>query len=125
MIPMSEVVTLPSKEADIHDTHNVKITSMNSMKARMPENALSKDVTITNGLGLHARPAARIAQAAQQAKSDVLLSKGDQEADAKSIIDILTLACEPGTRLTVKVQEQSDLNVLCDIVQIMENGFGE
>ncbi len=58
-------------------------------------------VTIHDELGLHARPAARLAQTAQAFAADVLLLGDHGEADAKSILDILSLAAGHGSRLTL------------------------
>ena len=58
-------------------------------------------VVIHDELGLHARPAARLAQAAQAFRSEVRLLTEEGEADAKSILDILSLAAGYGTRLTL------------------------
>lgn len=86
---------------------------------------LSKDVTITNDLGLHARSAARIATLVQDVKSRVWLVKDGEKADASSIIDILTLACPKGSKITIKIDDKSDIKILHDIVQLIEDGFGE
>jgi phosphocarrier protein len=86
---------------------------------------LSQDVTIVNELGLHARSAAKIAQLAQEARAGVWIKKGDETADATSIIDILTFACARGSRLTVCVEDPQDRPILERIVILVENGFGE
>lgn len=89
------------------------------------DNVLSKDAVIVNALGLHARSAAQIAKLAQAGKSNVWIIKDKIKADASSIIDLLTLACGQGSKITVKIDHHSDLNVLRDLVKLIENGFGE
>lgn len=59
-------------------------------------------VLITNELGLHARPAAQVAQVAQKFSADVALITADRQVDAKSILGILSLAAGKGTTLTVR-----------------------
>ena len=88
-------------------------------------NRLSRDVVITNELGLHARSAARIAKLAQNGESKIWIIKDGAKADATSIIDILTLCCEKGSKITIKIDDQSDHAILNDLVQLVENGFGE
>ncbi len=88
-------------------------------------NLLSKKISITNELGLHARPAAKIAEVAQGANSKVWIIKDAQRVDASSIIDILTLACIKGTMVTLQVDDLSDLNILKNIEKMFNNGFGE
>lgn len=51
--------------------------------------------------GLHTRPAARIAQTAQQFESDILLIGDTGEVDAKSLLDVLSLAPPPNAELSL------------------------
>ncbi len=89
------------------------------------ENELSRCVTITNDLGLHARSAAKIAKLVQNVTSNVWIIKDGKKADASSIIDILTLVCPKGSIITIKIDDQSDIRILNDVVQLIESGFGE
>ncbi len=43
--------------------------------------------------------------------------------DAASIIDILTLACVRGTRITLQVENGDDVEILNDIAELIENGL--
>ena len=87
--------------------------------------AFSKDVTVVNDLGLHARSAAKIAELAKDASSKVWVQKNNERVDARSILDILTLACEKGSRLTIVIKDKSDMTTLNRIVELVNNGFGE
>ena len=84
-----------------------------------------KVATIKNELGLHARSAAQIANLAEKSTDDIWLKKGDHIADASSILDILTLACEKGTKLTIIIEDLADTNILDAIVDLVDSGFGE
>lgn len=86
---------------------------------------LAKDVIIINELGLHARSAAGIAKLAGDAKSKVWIIKSGEKVDAVSIIEILTLDCPKGSKITVKIDEQKDIEILNAIVKLVENGFRE
>ena len=59
-------------------------------------------VLITSELGLHARPAALVAETAQKFSAEVVLVAPERRVDAKSILDILSLAAGKGTTLTVR-----------------------
>ena len=87
--------------------------------------AFSKDVIVVNELGLHARSAAKIAELAREATSKVWVQKNEERADARSILDILTLACEKGSILTIVIDDRSDMETLNRIVDLVINGFGE
>ena len=86
---------------------------------------LTRDVTIVNDLGLHARSAAKIAKLAQGAGAGVWLEREGERADATSIIDLLGLACPKGTVITVAVEEKQDRKILEALVELVESGFGE
>jgi len=86
---------------------------------------LIRTTVIRNELGLHARSAARIAEIAGNAAANIWLMKDDQKADASSIVDILTLACEKGTRITIIIEDPADTDILNALVDLVDSGFGE
>jgi phosphotransferase system HPr (HPr) family protein len=55
----------------------------------------------------------------------VWIIKDGKKADASSIIDILTLASPKGSTITVNIDDRSDLEILNNLVQLIESGFGE
>jgi phosphocarrier protein len=76
----------------------------------MIENAMiSKDITLVNALGLHARPAAQIAMLAAKAVSRVWMISDGEQVDAKSIIDILSLYCPKGSPIRFAVENAEDM----------------
>ncbi|WP_319583171.1 HPr family phosphocarrier protein [uncultured Pseudodesulfovibrio sp.] len=75
----------------------------NNMTDEAPE-YLSRKVIVSSENGLHARPAGRLAQEAQTFDSEISLVVGDQSVDAKSILDILTLAAGPGHMVELRAQ---------------------
>jgi len=89
------------------------------------DHTLIRNVTVVNALGLHARSAARIAALASEATHDVRVCRQGETADAKSVIDLLTMACTRGSVLTVEIVDPSDQDVLDRIVALFADGFGE
>ncbi len=63
---------------------------------------IEKKLTIKNKQGLHARPAAIFVQIANKYESDIVVKKGRQEVNGKSIMGLLTLALEKGAKLNIK-----------------------
>lgn len=63
---------------------------------------IEKKLTIQNEQGLHARPAAVFVQIANKYESDIVVKKGRQEVNGKSIMGLLTLALEKGAKLYIK-----------------------
>ena len=73
-------------------------------EAPMPspgERVESAPIVIASETGLHARPAAAVAAAARRFTSDLRLAKGDREANARSVVSIMTLEVAGGDMVTV------------------------
>ncbi|MCF8085972.1 MAG: HPr family phosphocarrier protein [Desulfohalobiaceae bacterium] len=67
----------------------------------MQKEEIRLDVSVCQDMGLHARPAAQLAREAGSFESDIYLVLDGDSADAKSVLDILSLAAVKGTRLSV------------------------
>lgn len=82
-------------------------------------------VTITNRLGLHARPAMAFVDVANGFKSAVTVTKGKQEVDGKSIMQVMLLAATKGTKLSVTAQGP-DAPAACKALKsLVDSGFDE
>lgn len=81
----------------------------------------SRQVQITNPMGVHARPAARIAGCARGFESEIHLRISDgRSADAKSIMSIMMLALRTGTLLEIRAEgpdEEIAVTTLVDLVE--------
>ena len=64
---------------------------------------IEKEIVIKNESGLHARPAALFIQIANKYNSDVMIEKGKKEVNGKSIMGILMLAADKGSKVKLKV----------------------
>jgi len=84
-----------------------------------------KRFTVHNKLGLHARAAAKIVQISNQFQSRICIIKNGREADAKSMLDILTLSCPRGTRLEVCADGEDAAEALAALAVLFDNKFGE
>ena len=89
------------------------------------EQILQKTVLIKNELGLHARSAAQITEIAMKSSGNVWVMKNEEKADASSIMDILTLECGKGTKISIIIENPGDTDILNAIVDLVDNGFGE
>ena len=86
---------------------------------------VEKEVVVKNRLGLHARPAAVLAQKASKFKSEVRLIKGDLEVNAKSVMGVMMLAAEPNSKLIIKAWGEDEEKVVAELVKLFETKFGE
>ncbi|MEM6453825.1 MAG: HPr family phosphocarrier protein [Acidobacteriota bacterium] len=86
---------------------------------------IRRDVDIVNRLGLHARAAAKLVQVASGFQADVILEKDGQEADAKSILNVLLLAAAQGSRVGVTCDGDDEQQALEAVVDLIDSRFGE
>ena len=88
---------------------------------------LKSEVIIINRLGLHARAAAQLVRLAGGFQSKILLKHADNSitADAKSILNVLTLAAAKGTKLQLEVEGNDEKAALEAVEKIFKDGFGE
>jgi len=80
---------------------------------------ISKDVTVQNNVGLHARPATFFVQRANSYKSSIWVEKGDRRVNAKSLLGVLSLGIAKGTAITLisdGVDEQEALDALAELI---------
>ena len=84
-------------------------------------------VKVTSRLGLHARAAANLVRVASQFKSSLTLQRldGSAEADAKSILSILTLAASRGTDLRIVAGGEDEQDALDAVVGLFSRDFDE
>jgi len=82
---------------------------------------------VTSRLGLHARAAANLVRVASRFKSSLTLQRVDgiAEADAKSILSILTLAASRGTDLRVVASGVDEQEALDAVVGLFSRDFDE
>jgi phosphocarrier protein len=82
-------------------------------------------IVIQNRLGLHARAAARLAQAVEDLDAEVYVCKDNYKDDAKSILELLGLCCSYGTSVKVLTTGHEAQKALDIAVYVIENKFGE
>ncbi len=86
---------------------------------------LEKVVTVRNRAGIHARPAALIAQTANKFASEILIEKDSTTVNAKSIMGVITMAAGYNTTLTVKADGPDEAEAVQAIERLFENKFEE
>ncbi|VXB74986.1 HPr family phosphocarrier protein [Nocardioides sp. AX2bis] len=78
----------------------------------------SKSVTVGSAVGLHARPAALISEAAGDLDSDVFLGlPGGTPVDAASALMIMTLGAGNGDTVEVSGDDQGDVDAIAALVE--------
>jgi phosphocarrier protein len=88
----------------------------------------SKDIVVSNKLGLHARPAMQFVDLANQFKADVTVHKYGEEpgtADGKSVMQMIILAATEGTPLKIEASGEDAEDAVDKLAQLFESRFGE
>ena len=86
-----------------------------------------KTTTIVNKTGLHARPASVFVAATKGYSSKITIKnlKTGKQADAKSILMLLTLALSKGTEVSLSAVGEDEVKAVDELVALIESGFGE
>ncbi len=86
---------------------------------------ISRGVTVSNSVGLHARPATFFVQKANSFKSSIWVEKDDCRVNAKSLLGVLSLGISKGTAITL-IADGIDESAAIDGLEELINGeFGE
>ena len=80
---------------------------------------------IVNRLGLHARAAAQLVRMANEYNSDISLIKSNQQANAKTIMEVLMLGAAQGEDITVEAGGDDEERAVEAIVQLIDARFNE
>lgn len=86
---------------------------------------LSRTVIVRNVQGLHARPADMLVRMANQFESTILIGRGGEFVDCKSILSLLTLGAAEGTELSLSAEGDDAKTALDSIEALFESGFDE
>lgn len=84
-----------------------------------------RQVLVANQLGLHARPASQIAREAQAFDSSISIVGQGQTVDAKSILDVLTLAAGQGSTLEIRASGADAVAAVERLSELFAARFGE
>jgi phosphocarrier protein len=86
---------------------------------------LNREIEIINKLGLHARAAAKLVSCASGYESDVHLLRAGQRVNGKSIMGVMMLAANQGTRLELEINGGDENLAMEAIVTLIQERFGE
>ncbi len=86
---------------------------------------IQKEVKIINRAGLHTRPAAIIVKLASKFNSEFYIYQNDLSINGKSIIGVMTLCAEQGSKLTLSFEGEDEEEACNEISAYFERGFDE
>ncbi len=94
------------------------------IKIQSPK-VVKKEVEIINELGLHARPAAMFVKLANEFSADIMVEKGSEQVNGKSIMGIMMLAAGKGSKITLIAQGADAQQAVEEIEKLVKSKFGE
>ncbi|WP_297454951.1 HPr family phosphocarrier protein [uncultured Corynebacterium sp.] len=81
---------------------------------------ITRTATIGSSVGLHARPASLFTQAAAEYDYDIVISLDDEEADAASILEVMTLGAKHGDEVTLSCEDDAAAEALDELAAMLE-----
>jgi phosphocarrier protein len=89
------------------------------------EGSRSREVTVLNKQGIHARPSASFVKLAGRFRCDVLIEKDGETINGKSIMGLLMLAAGPGCRMRIICNGPDSETALAELCALVDGKFGE
>ena len=86
---------------------------------------VSRNITIQNSVGLHARPATFFIQKANSYKCSVWVEKDDCRVNAKSLLGVLSLGIVKGTTITLIADGIDEAKAVVGLCDLIDSGFAE
>lgn len=84
-----------------------------------------KEVEIINKLGLHARASSKLTKLASQFKSEVWATRNGRRVNAKSIMGVMMLAANKGSRIQLETIGDDEVEAMAALSSLIEDYFGE
>lgn len=86
---------------------------------------IKREMTITNNIGLHARPATFFIQKANTFKSSIWIEKDDRKVNAKSLLGVLSLGIAKGMVVTLVAEGQDENQAVEELINLVQIGLAE
>ena len=86
---------------------------------------ITRNVTMQNGVGLHAGPASLFIRKANSYKSSIWVEKDDCRVNAKSLLGVLSLGIVGGTAIRVIADGADEEAAVTALVALVDSGFAD
>ena len=81
----------------------------------------TRELTVKNDVGLHARPATYFIQKANEFKSGIWVEKEERRVNAKSLLGVLSLGIMKGTTVTLIADGSDEKEAVDALAELIEN----
>jgi len=86
---------------------------------------ITKELVVTNKLGIHARPAAMFVRIATKFDCDVFVEKDSERVNGKSIMGLMMLAAGPGSKLFLFAEGEDAARAVLELEALVKRNFDE
>jgi phosphocarrier protein HPr len=98
---------------------------MSAAKEKVGDTVITRELVVSNKVGIHARPAAMFVKIASRYACDIFLEKDGEKINGKSIMGLLMLAAGPGSKLTLQVSGKDAAMAVAEIEDLFQRKFDE
>lgn len=86
---------------------------------------ITRDVTIVNDVGLHARPATFFIQKSNSYKASLWIEKDDRRVNAKSLLGVLSMGITKGTVVTIIADGDDEMDAVDGLENLILTGLND
>jgi phosphocarrier protein len=98
---------------------------MSAKKISEGEWLMTKELLVSNKLGIHARPAAMFVKVANRFTCNIFVEKDGEKVNGKSIMGLMMLAAGPGSKLKVHAEGHDASAALAELETLLNRKFDE
>jgi phosphocarrier protein HPr len=103
----------------------ILLAQMSAARKTGEELRITKELVVTNKLGIHARPAAMFVKTANRFECDVYVEKDGERVNGKSIMGLMMLAAGPGSKLLVFAEGEDAAKAVVELEGLLRRKFDE
>lgn len=85
----------------------------------------TREITVKNEVGLHARPATYFIQKANEFKSSIWVEKDERRVNAKSLLGVLSLGIVNGTAINLIADGPDEKEAVEALIELISSNFSE
>ena len=98
---------------------------MSMKKLPDDDSGMTKELTVVNKLGIHARPAAMFVKTANRFACEIVVEKDGEKVNGKSIMGLMMLAAGPGSKLKVHAEGNDASKAINELEELLKRKFDE
>lgn len=92
---------------------------------KIADGLMTKELLVSNKLGIHARPAAMFVKVANRFSCNIFVEKDGEKVNGKSIMGLMMLAAGPGSKLTVHAEGHDASAAIAELELLLNRKFDE